>query len=517
MATALALAPGGRSVALALKGTSTERDAGRVRVFDLARRGSSFDCAGAPGDCAGLVFDAGGTRLIAGTSDGRLCAFDARDGHALEELALPHKLVALERSNDGRRVLALSGDGRATLCTLEPLAAGTAFTGLAAGAGRVRFARDERTLVGAAAGGANRLARWDAASGRLLGEIELPAALASFECSPDARDPSILCGLQDGRLLLVAGDGTPRTLLRAEAGWPVDFLSWSPDARHVLACAGRNESGGAWLVDLGGAAPIALADARQRRVYRAAFAPDGRHVATASFDQRVCVWNVATARAERVMRGRFRAQELCWTDDGTRILMRNVGTGALVWIAAELPDVYQLDAPPGAASALAVTSDGTRALGICSDGEARLWQLADGIGTSGTCLRRWSGAGSGGFRALALAPDGHGAVLAGADGSLLRIDLDRDGEPVPIAAPLAAAARSLAFDATGELLLVLGSELCVLDAAHGWRAACTPLVPAPSCAALLPQRAGVVCGFADGRVCSLPLADAASGPRWERA
>jgi transducin (beta)-like 1 len=54
-------------------------------------------------------------------------------------------------------------------------------------------------------------------------------------------------------------------------------------------------------------------------VYSVAFSPDGKHVASGSFDKRIRVWEIATGLLEKTYRGEGGVFEVCFSADGSKI------------------------------------------------------------------------------------------------------------------------------------------------------------------------------------------------------
>ncbi len=83
-------------------------------------------------------------------------------------------------------------------------------------------------------------------------------------------------------------------------------------------------------------------------VFRAAFSPDGRQVATAHFDGQVALWDSATGERRRVLRGHFRwASDVVWGGDGKTLFSASADHTLRQWnpVDGGLVRTFELGAP----------------------------------------------------------------------------------------------------------------------------------------------------------------------------
>jgi WD40 repeat protein len=171
------------------------------------------------------------------------------------------------------------------------------------------FAPDGRTL--ATGGRDNAVRLWDPDSGAEVRKFEQPAADAK-----GLRNMRALAFAPDGQTLAACGPrgrvGTetwgwnPRTgeeRFRLETGWS-ECIAFSPDGRLLAASAGT--STGEKVVrlwDVAARRVRATLAGHQDVVYFLAFSPDGKTLATGSWDGTVRLWHVASAQPLVTLRG----------------------------------------------------------------------------------------------------------------------------------------------------------------------------------------------------------------------
>ena len=74
-----------------------------------------------------------------------------------------------------------------------------------------------------------------------------------------------------------------------------------------------------WDVEGGGGKCIAALARHTEPVYSVAFSPDGRYLASGSFDKCLHIWSVKDGKLVKTYHGNGGIFEVCWSADGDRV------------------------------------------------------------------------------------------------------------------------------------------------------------------------------------------------------
>jgi WD40 repeat protein/serine/threonine protein kinase len=146
-----------------------------------------------------------------------------------------------------------------------------------------------------------------------------------------------------------------------------------------------------------------------REVTSVAYRPDGKRLASASFDWTVKVWDAVTGQEARSFKGHTGAvTSVAYNPDGKRLASAS-WDGVKVWDAVTGQEALSLKGHTGGVLSLAYSPDGKRLAGASDDGTVKVWDLA--TGREALSLKGHSGS----VYSVAYSPDGKRLASAGGE------------------------------------------------------------------------------------------------------
>jgi WD40 repeat protein len=127
---------------------------------------------------------------------------------------------------------------------------------------------------------------------------------------------------------------------------------------------------------------VATLEGHAAIVTACAVTPDGGRAVSASWDNTLKVWDLATGRALATLKGHADTVTACAvTPDGRRVVSASADRTLKVWDLATEHALATLEGHSAGVNACAVTPDGRRVVSASSDRTLKVWDLV-----SGACL-----------------------------------------------------------------------------------------------------------------------------------
>lgn len=345
----------------------TRPDDARVvdRVVSLLSARSWVPLVGKPMEHEGIVMSAAfsrdGSRVVTASFDGSARVWNATTGAPITTvMRAGEPLMSASFSPDGEKIITMSfggnaqiwktadgapagqrmpGDAGATSATFSPdgtkvlTAAGNdarlwdqrgtpiaALSGCSDGFVEAAFSPDGQRIVTACTDGTARF--WEAASGKALGNV-IHYGAGSFDTKGAGSDIAAMTAMMRVLEFSALPDRSPAPL-----------VAYSPDAKRVVIAAGPT----AQQLDASNGALVGKPIAHDANLVSSltfvGFSPDGRVLATTSWDGTARLWDGLTGNTIGApLRHETLVRSVAFSPDGRRIVTASAGNTAQIWDA----------------------------------------------------------------------------------------------------------------------------------------------------------------------------------------
>jgi WD40 repeat protein len=386
-----------------------------VRVWDLATGQQTLTLKGHTYGVSSVAFSPDGKRLASGSHDRTVRVWDLATGQ--ETLTLKghtEQVMSVAFSADGQRLASGSGDQTVKVWDMATGLETLTLKGHTREVSSVAFSPDGKRL---ASGSEDRMVKvWDAQTGQETLTLQgHTGQVLSVTFSPDGKRLASASGGMDQQLrplpgevkVWVAASGRQTLTLKGHTGY-VSSVAFSPDGKR-LASASWDETVKVW--DLATCQETFTLKGHTGGISSVAFSPDGKRLASASWDRTVKVWDGRTGKEALTLQGRTeQVMSVAFSPDGKRLASGSRDGTVKVWDAQTGQETLSLKGhTTGYVSSVAFSPDGKRLASASGDGTVKVWDAQTGQET--LTLQGHTAV----VRSVAFSPDGQRLASASED------------------------------------------------------------------------------------------------------
>ncbi|MBE7472068.1 MAG: hypothetical protein DPW09_18805 [Anaerolineae bacterium] len=164
-----------------------------------------------------------------------------------------------------------------------------------------------------------------------------------------------------------------KATLSGHTAW-VNSVAWSPDGKQ-LASASDDQTIIIW--DVASDQPVLTLEGHTDMINNVAWSPDGKQLASASFDQTIIIWDVATGQQVTVLSGHSDAVlSVAWSPDGKQLASASSDQTVILWDVTTDKLITRLSSHTNPVVSVAWSPDGQRLASAAEDQTVIVWDVA---------------------------------------------------------------------------------------------------------------------------------------------
>ncbi|HXF27212.1 MAG TPA: c-type cytochrome domain-containing protein [Bryobacteraceae bacterium] len=245
-------------------------------------------------------------------------------------------------------------------------------------------------------------------------EPKVPAKHSIFDLafSPDGKTIA-LAGFREARLIDAT---TKQTIATIPAVDKVRAVAFSRDGKLLAVAGGLAARKGEVVIwDVDAKKVLRTITGHADCIYAVAFSPDGKSIATSSYDKLIKLWDVNTGSEIRTLKDHIDAVfALAFTPDGKHIISGSADRSVKVWDPATGQRLYTLSDPQDGINTIAIDPTGKYVAAGGLDKTIRIWEIGEKEATLQASLIAHEDA----ILRLAWSPDGKTLISSSADGTI---------------------------------------------------------------------------------------------------
>jgi WD40 repeat protein len=354
-----------------------------AKVWDLAADKELVVLRGHKQAVFHVAVSADAQTLATGGVDQSIKFWDAKTGQLLDSIDTRAPVTLLRFAPDGKTLASVRSDGVVQfwdVATMQELGFQERHKKQVSG---LIFTRDGKTLVTSSADRSIKL--WDVTTRKEIATIRDPAdngderpMVLAVACSPDGT--TFVTG-GDGKEIHV-WDRAKRELKATLRGHEdvVAGLAFAPDGK-TLASASYDQTLRLWDIADGHwpRAPRLTLRGHTNWVFCATFAPDGRTLASGGYDRTIRFWDVASGKERSVFKGHSAGvRSVVFSADGKTLASGSADRTVRLWNAGTGLETARWKGHSGGVRAVRFGPDDTTLASAAEDGKVIIWNVADG-------------------------------------------------------------------------------------------------------------------------------------------